>query len=152
MSNHLVARVGDERFAFALRRVREALDAPSLHHPPVRPDGMLGTMRHRGQTLAVWDGGRAFGIARRPALGAASATVDGTALVLDNAGEQVVLVVDDALDVMEIAPEVVREAPAGTDAAGMLEGVVRDAAGLVGVVRVDVLCARLAQWGAGREP
>lgn len=148
MSNHLVARVGDERFAFALGRVREALDAPEMHHPPGRPDGMLGTMRHRGQTLPVWDGARAFGIARRAAPGAAQ----GTALVLDDAERQVVLLVDDALDVMEIAPQAVRHAPTGTDAEGMLEGVVRDAAGLVGVVRVDVLFARLAQWGARREP
>jgi len=142
VTSHLLARVGDERFAFALDRVLEALDAPALHHPPQRPDGMRGTLRHRGQTLAVWDGAQAFGITRDGA--------EGTALVLDDAGRRVALLVDDAVDVVDIAPEAMRAAPAGTDGAGLLAGVARDAAGLVRVVRVDMLVSRLVSWGAGR--
>jgi len=143
MSAHLLARVGGERFAFALGLVIEAMDAPVLHDPPRRPDGMLGTMRHRGRTLPVWDGARAFGVARTAR--------DGTALVLDDAGRQLALLVDDAVDILEIAPDALRAAPAGSDAEGMLAGVVRDGDGLVGVVRVDVLVSRLVSWGGGRE-
>lgn len=143
MSTHLMARVGGERFAFSLRGVREALDAPPLHDPPRLPDGMVGTLHYRGQTLAVWDAGRAFGIRRDGG--------PGTALVLDDAGHQLALLVDDAVDLMEIAPEAVRAAPAGTDADGVLDGVVRDALGLVGVVRLDVLVGRLVTRGARRQ-
>ena len=97
MSAHLLARVGDERFAFALARVLEALDAPPLHDAPRRPEGMLGTLHHRGQTLPVWDSARAFGVPR----GAG----DGTALVLGEAGHHLALMVDDALDVVDIEPK-----------------------------------------------
>ncbi len=142
MSAHLLARVGHERFAFALGRVIEALDAPTLHHPPRRPDGMLGTMRHRGQTLPVWDGARAFGISRDAG--------EGTALVIGDDERHLALLVDDAVDIVEIASDALRTAPAGTDGEGMLAGVVRDDDGLVGVVRVDVLVSRLVSWGARR--
>jgi len=142
MSAHLLARVGDERFAFALDRVMEALDAPALHDPPWRPVGMLGTLRHRGQTLLVWDGGDAFGIRR-------SGTT-GTALVLDHAGRQLALLVDDAMDIVPVADGALRALPSMGDGENVLAGVVEDAHGLVNVVRVDVLVARLESRGARR--
>jgi chemotaxis signal transduction protein len=142
MTAHLLTRVGTERFALALGCVIEALDAPALHDPPRRPDGMLGTLRHRGQTLPVWDGARAFGIPRDAGAG--------TVLVLDDGGRHLAMVVDDALDVMDIVPASVRAAPVGSDGGGLLACIVRDADGLVGVVRVDALVSRLQAWGARR--
>jgi chemotaxis signal transduction protein len=141
VSAHLLARVGRERFAFALSRVLEAVDAPPVHDLPRRPEGMLGTMHHRGQTLPLWDGGSTFRIDR-----VASA---GTALVLNDWGRCVALLVDDAVDVVDIAGDAVRRAPAGSDVEGLLEGVVRDPEGLLSVVRVDVLVSRLVSQGAG---
>lgn len=143
MSAYLVARVGAERFAFTLGRVIEALDAPALHDPPWRPDGMLGTLRHRGHTLPVWDAGSALGIRR--------ADGAGTALVLENAGRQLALLVDDALDIVEVASAAIRDVPAGGDGEGLLTGVARDAQGLVGIVQVDALVSRLVARGARRE-
>ena len=142
MSPHLLVRVGKERFAFSLERVLEAVDAPALHEPPLRPDGMLGTLRHRGQTLPVWDGARTFGIPRDAGAG--------TALVLRDGERHLAVLVDDALDIVEVAPDALRAAPTGSDGGGLLAGVVRDAQGLVGVVRVDIMVARLTAWGAGR--
>ena len=142
MSQHLLLRVGDERFALALDRVVEALDTPPLHEPPRRPHGLMGTLRHRGRTLSVWDGARAFRTARREPVS--------TLLVLSDAGRHVALVVDDAEDVAEIASDALRAAPPGTDDEGLLEGVVRDANGLVSVVRTDVLVSRLIAWGGGK--
>lgn len=135
MSAHLLALVGAERFAFPLERVLEARDAPTLHDMPRRPDGMRGTLRHRGQTVPVWDAVAAFGVPRTRA--------EGTALVFRDGGRGVALLVDDALDIVQIADDALRAAPAGSDAEGLLAGVVRDDVGLLSVVRVDVLVSRL---------
>jgi chemotaxis signal transduction protein len=143
VSAYLLARVGAERFAFALERVIEALDAPMMHDTPWRPDGLLGTLRHRGQTLPVWDAGNAFGIRRDDALG--------TALVLDDAGRRVALLVDDAVDIMHSGDDAMRPIPPTGAGEALLVGVLRDAHGLVGVVEMDVLMARLGALGAGRE-
>ena len=140
MNAHLLARVGDERFAFALERVLEAVDAPTVHDLPNRPTGMLGTVRHRGQTVPLWDAGSAFGIARARGVG--------TALLFRDAGRAVALLVDDAVDIVQVPEDALRLAPAGSDGGGLLAGVVRDAAGLMSVVRVDVLVSRLLSRGA----
>jgi len=139
MSAHLVARVGTERFAFALGLVVEALDAPSLHDLPRRPAGMLGTLRHRGRTLPVWDAERAFGVGR--------AGGQGTALVFHDGARGVALLVDDAEDILQIADDAVRVAPAGADGDGLLCGVYKNHGTLVNVVRVNVLVARLVSQG-----
>lgn len=142
MSAHLLARVGGERFAFALARVLEAVDEPVVHDLPRRPPGMLGTLRHRGQTVPVWDAGIAFGIERVRAAG--------TALVFRDGDRGVALLVDDAVDIVQIRGDALRAAPAGSDGEGLLAGVVRDADGLLSVVRVDVLVSRLVSRGARR--
>jgi chemotaxis signal transduction protein len=61
----------------------------------------------------------------------------------------VALLVDDAEGIVQIAEEALRRAPTGSDGSGMLEGVARDAAGLMNVVRVDALVERLLAKGAG---
>jgi len=141
VSAHLLARVGNERFAFALARVLEAVDAPTVHDLPNRPVGMLGMVRHRGQTVPLWDAGSAFGIAR--------ARGEGTALLFRDAGRGVALLVDDAVDIVQLSGDALRMAPAGSDGEGLLAGVVRDSEGLMSVVRVDVLVSRLVSRGAG---
>lgn len=142
MSAHLLARVGDERFAFALEHVIEAVDAPTVHDLPQRPAGMLGMLRHRGLTVPLWDAGSAFGVRRLEAAG--------TALVFREAGCGVALLVDDAVDIVQISDDALRTAPAGSDGAGLLAGVVRDPEGLMSVVRVDVLVSRLVLPGTRR--
>lgn len=136
MSAYLVARVGAERFAFALARVVEALDAPVLFDTPHRPAGMLGTLRHRDRTLPVWDAASMFGVARDRA--------EGTALVFLDGARGVALLVDDAEDIVDVDETALRAAPPGTDRHGVLSGVALERGGLVNVVRVDALMARLA--------
>jgi len=58
--------------------------------------------------------------------------------------------VDDAVDIVQILGDELRAAPAGSDGEGLLAGVVRDADGLMSVVRVDVLVSRLVSQGARR--
>lgn len=142
MSAHLLARVGDERFAFTLGRVLEAVDEPTVHDTPRRPAGMLGMLRHRGQTVPVWDAGSVFGIERAGAAG--------TALVFRDGDRGVAVLVDDAVGIVQIRGDALRAAPAGSDGEGLLAGVVRDADGLMSVVRVDVLVSRLVSRGARR--
>jgi chemotaxis signal transduction protein len=62
----------------------------------------------------------------------------------------VALLVDDAVDIVQIRADALRAAPAGSDGEGLLAGVVRDADGLLSVVRVDVLVSRLVSRGARR--
>ncbi|MHB1311098.1 MAG: chemotaxis protein CheW [Gemmatimonadaceae bacterium] len=139
MSAHLLTRVGTERFAFPLEQVVEALDAPGLHDLPRRPAGMLGTLRHRGRTLPVWDAESTFGVGRDGGLG--------TALVFQDGARGVALLVDDAEDILQIDDGAVRDAPAGADGGGLLSGVYQNQGTLVNVVRVNVLVARLVSQG-----
>jgi chemotaxis signal transduction protein len=139
MSAHLLTRVGTERFAFALEHVVEALDAPALHDLPRSPAGLLGTLRHRGRTVPVWDAERAFGVGRDGG--------QGTALVFHDGTRGVALLVDDAEDILQIAVDAVRAAPAGADGDGLLAGVYKNQGTLVNVVRVNVLVARLVSQG-----
>jgi len=139
MSAHLMARVGSERFAFAIGLVVEALDAPTVHDLPNRPAGLLGTVHHRGHTLPVWDAHRALGVRRDGD--------HGTALVFRDGTRGVAVLVDDAEDIVQIGAEAMRSVPAGADGDGLLAGVYNDRGRLVNVVRVNVLVARLMSPG-----
>ncbi len=143
MSAHVLARVGSERFAFALALVTEALDAPTVHELPRRPAGLLGTIRHRGRTLPLWDAGSAFGVRR--------GQETGTALVFRDGARGVALLVDDAEDIVQVGEGTVRGVPAAADAHGMLAGVFTIDGVLVNVVRVNVLVARLMAQGERSE-
>jgi chemotaxis signal transduction protein len=144
---HIVACVGDERFAFPVADVEEAVDAPRIEWVPVAPDGMLGQLAHRGRMVGAWDAARIFRLAR-PAGG-------GAALVLRDGPHRMALVVDDVLDVVRIGEATLREAPAGADPDGVLSGVcLRTDRGqrggddaLLSVVRVDALAALVSQRG-----
>jgi chemotaxis signal transduction protein len=142
---YVVARVGDERFAFPVGQVEEAVDAPEIELVPAMPEGMLGQLAHRGRRLVAWHAGWAFrlGIAD----GAAPTRV---ALVLRDGPRRVALVVDDVLAMARIDPADLLAVPEGADVDGVLGGVCLLAErgdALVNVVRVDVLAAILAPQG-----
>jgi chemotaxis signal transduction protein len=133
---HIVVRVGDERFAFPVSHVEEALDAPVIEWVPVAPAGMLGQVPHRGRMVGAWDAGWAFRLARPAGAGAA--------LVLRDGPRRVALVVDDVTEMARIEPADVRPVPSGADLDGVLAGVCFSSQGgsaLVNVVRVDALAA-----------
>ncbi|MBI3567310.1 MAG: chemotaxis protein CheW [Gemmatimonadetes bacterium] len=136
---HVIARVGSERFAFAVADVEEAIDRPALEWVPAAPPGLAGQMRHRDRTLTAFDAGWAFGVARD---GTAS-----TALVLRVGDRRAVLVVDDVDDLTALDVTTLRPAPAGSDADGVLAGVcvgARHDGQLVNLVRVATLLEKAA--------
>ncbi|MCX5767022.1 MAG: chemotaxis protein CheW [Gemmatimonadetes bacterium] len=143
---HVVARVGDERFAFAVADVEEVIDAPSLEWVPSAPLGVAGQLRHRERTLSAFDGAWAFGLA--------VGRVGGTALVLRAGDARTVLMVDDVDDLAVLDVRTLRPVPAGADAEGVLAGVcigARADGGLVNLVRVDALLSRTAGIAPPRE-
>lgn len=143
---HVIARVGTEHFAFAVRDVEEAIDAPSLEWVPAAPEGLAGQLRHREHTLSAFDAGWAFGVRRD-----ARAT---TALVLRAGDRRAALVVDDVDDLATLDLATLRPAPPGTDADGILAGVcvgVRNDGQLINLVRVGALLDRAAATGAATQ-
>jgi chemotaxis signal transduction protein len=139
---HIVVRLGDERFAFPVSHVEEALDAPSVEWVPVAPQGMLGQLTHRGRMIGAWDAGWAFRL-EKPARG-------GAALVLRDGPSRVALVVDDVVEMARIEPADVHDVPGGADLDGVLRGITFSRHGanpLVNIVRVDALTAMVSSGG-----
>ena len=139
---HVVARLGDERFAFRVADVEEVVDAPALIAVPNAPKGLAGQFVHRDRTVSAFDGSWTFGVAR--------ASETGTALVLRVDDDRMAIVVDDVEDLTSLDPDGVRAAPAGTDPGGLLRGVClpraggASAASLIGVVNTVAVVARVS--------
>jgi len=138
---HVVARVGDERFAFRVVDVEEVVDAPALIAVPNAPVGLSGQFSHRDRTVSAYDAAWAFGVAR--------AGGPGTALVLRVAGDRTALIVDDVDDLTSLDANAVRPVPTGSDPSGLLRGVClppsgMNDAGLIGVVNAVALVARVS--------
>jgi len=51
----VIVRVGEERYAFPIRQVREVVSTPSLTFVPRSPRHVAGVMNLRGQVLPVVD-------------------------------------------------------------------------------------------------
>ncbi|MDA1081988.1 MAG: chemotaxis protein CheW, partial [Gemmatimonadetes bacterium] len=150
---HVVARVGDERFAFSVADVEEVIDAPVFIAVPNALPGMAGQFAHRGRTVSAFDAGWAFGVERAAngvAYGVAYGAGTDTALILRVAGDCAALIVDDVEDLALLDPEAVRNTPAGADPAGLLRGVClprsggSSADGLIGVVNATAVVARVS--------
>lgn len=66
----LLARVGAERFAFPLRDLLEAVDAPVVTPVALAPVGVAGQCQHRDRLLVVLDAGSLVGVPRAGGAGA----------------------------------------------------------------------------------
>jgi purine-binding chemotaxis protein CheW len=92
----VIVRVGEERYAFPIRQVREVVGAPSLTFVPRCPHHVAGVMNLRGQVLPVVDLRRRLGL--RGGEGGERKVV-----VADWSGEAVGLLVDEVEAVGEVA-------------------------------------------------
>ncbi len=127
----VIARLGDERLAFDLGSVTEVLDAPVVTRLPLTPSGIAGQIAYRGGYLPVLDPAVVLGV---PRVGGA-----GAALVLSAAA--VALWVDDAEDVWEVTGTATRSVPAGSDALGVLRGLLMRDGQVVSHVDAGALAA-----------
>lgn len=145
MTRALVARVGDEHFAFPIAAVREAVDAPRLLPVPLAPTGMLGQCDHRGGLLPVLSAKALLGASRTTEVEA------GTLLVMADVDVPYGLLVDDLSDMVAVDGMVRRALPPGADRTGMLKGLLVLDDWLAGVVDLDALHAAAARMLASME-
>ena len=136
---HLVVRVGAERFALPLADVAEALDAPRVRAVAAVDAGCIGYVARRGRQVAVRDAAAAFGVA--------VSLPPAAAIVL--AGAECAVAVDEVLDAVALPPERVREVRGLRDPLRAVAGVARDDAGLVVVLHVAAV--RLAAGASAGE-
>ena len=135
---HLLVRVGPERFALPLADVAEAIDAPVVRTVAGTDAGCLGFVAWRGRPLAVRDAGEAFGhAARRP---------PGAVIVL--AGGACAVAVDEVLDAAALPPERVRPVRGLHDPLRAVAGVAHDADGIVAVLHASAVRVAAAASGA----
>ena len=139
----VIARLGEERVAFDLASVTEVLDAPVVRPLPLTPRGLAGQIPYRGGYLPVLDPAVVLGV---PRVGGA-----GAALVLASA--PVALWVDDAEDVRDVAGVNMQDVPSGSDAVGILRGLLMHDGHVVSYVDAGALAAAaLATLRRGSEP
>jgi purine-binding chemotaxis protein CheW len=131
MRRALIARVGEEHYAFPLTAVLEAVDAPQVTPLPLMPDGVAGQCEHRGRMVPVLD--------PRAVLDAARGDGPGTLLVMQE-GELVFgLWVDDLSDMVVVDALARRALPNGADRMGALAGLLAVDGLLAGVVNLGAL-------------
>jgi len=131
LSDTLMFRVGDERFAVDLAAVEEAIELPSVHHLPEMPDHLLGVFELRERLVPIYSPERVL----RVALGRDAAAV----LVLRSRDKRLGLAVDDVDDVLTIDGAAVRRAPIPDNDDNVLLGVIRRGADLLALIDAESL-------------
>lgn len=131
----LVFQLGAERFALPLGAVDEVVEMPEIQALPDASDTVLGIAALRGELVSIFD--------PRPLLRAGDGNY-GATLLFSNGKRRVGMAIDDVFDPILIEADAVRSAP-GMDASdGLLQGVVRRGAELIGVLDVDALLRALS--------
>ncbi|HMN08613.1 MAG TPA: chemotaxis protein CheW [Gemmatimonadaceae bacterium] len=140
MAELLAFRVGAERYAFDVRALDEALDAPPIDRVAAHETSILaGLLRLSGVTIPVFDAGRLLG---------AGASQGGQVLVLRGASRRMALLVDDVHDVVALDLGGVRPPPfeASDD---LLLGVVWDGASLTSILDARAIVSACQQRPTG---
>lgn len=126
--DHLVVRVGAERFAVPLAAIEEALEEPTALVLPGAPSHCLGVLRWRGRRIALHDAAPVFGIA---------AAAPPPVALLFGGDEPVAVAVDELVDVITIVPGEVRPWSARGDVHRVIPGVAMIDGGIVALVRPE---------------
>jgi purine-binding chemotaxis protein CheW len=132
----LVARIGGELFALPVHGVEEILEVEELRPLPEGDVSLLGLCPVRGRLLPVYDAQAHLGGIRR------SATA--LALVLHSAGRRVGIAVDDAEEVIGVAPSSIRRAPARDVDERLIRGVFLHEGRLLTLLDIEALALRYA--------
>ncbi len=131
LSDTLVFRIGEERFAIDLAAVEEAIELPSVHHLPEMPDHLLGVFELRQRLVPIYSPERVL----RVALGRDASAV----LVLRASEKRLGLAVDDVDDVLTIDGAAVRRAPIPDNDDNVLLGVIRRGVDLLALIDAESL-------------
>ena len=131
LSDTLVFRIGEERFAIDLAAVEEAIELPSVHHLPEMPDHLLGVFELRQRLVPIYSPERVL----RVALGRDASAV----LVLRASEKRLGLAVDDVEDVLTIDGAAVRRAPIPDNDDNVLLGVIRRGVDLLALIDAESL-------------
>ncbi|MCC6928545.1 MAG: chemotaxis protein CheW [Gemmatimonadaceae bacterium] len=105
----LAFRLGDERFAFDVRALDEAVDQPHVEMTPVNGAAILvGLMRHADRSIPVFDTARVLGV-RRDTLAAVDAPSQ--VLVMRSGARRIALLVDAIDDVVTLELTTIQPPP-----------------------------------------
>ena len=126
----LVFQLGVERFAVALARVDEVIDAPAVLPLPGAPRTVRGIAATHGGMMTVYD--------VRPLLEVGEGT-DAAALVFARDGRRVALGIDDVFDSILVGEGELRAAPHAGATEGVVVGVIRRDNELIAVLDADAL-------------
>lgn len=133
----LLARIGVERFAFALAELIEAVDAPEVEPVALAAAGLAGQCAHRGRLLPVFDGGQLLGVER--------STGDGALLVLEGPTGRFGILVDDVEDMVFAPRKAWRVLPgASGSGASNLRALLALEDGIAALVDVEAVHATVA--------
>jgi purine-binding chemotaxis protein CheW len=133
-SRMLVFRLGSERFALPLAAVDEVIEIPPVQPLPDSSNLILGVATLRGELVSIID--------PRALLHAGDGDY-GMILLFTTGNRRVGMAIDDVFDPILVEAGDVRAAP-GMDASdGLLQGVVRRDAHLIGILDGDALLRSL---------
>jgi purine-binding chemotaxis protein CheW len=128
----LIFRLGGELFAIDLAAVDEAAELDALHRVPEMPDGVLGVFNLRGRLVPAHSPALLLGIAQAG---------DPRVVLVTTAGDRRVgLAVSDIEDVAQLDVAAVRRPPV-PDGGGILLGVAKHGAELIGIIDAGALVA-----------
>jgi chemotaxis signal transduction protein len=130
-SLHVLARVADERYAFAVEAVREVAESFAVTPVPGAPATLLGVHSLRGEILPVLDLAAILGVGRG---------AGGWLVVAEQGGLRAGLAVDAVEDVAELGTALAAEAEP-------LAGSVLMDGELVAVVDVGAVLSKAARGG-----
>lgn len=146
-ADHLLFRLGQERFAAPLASVEEALDLPAsaLQTVPGGPPALRGVFALRGALVPLYTPHLELGT---------PPTAHATVLVLRPGadGARAALAVDDVDDVLTVGDAELRANPGASSAKHVVRGVVQRGTTIIAVVDLNALVAACRGATGGDSP
>jgi purine-binding chemotaxis protein CheW len=102
---YLAFRLGDETYGLEILKVREVITMMDITHVPRTPAFIKGVINLRGRVIAVTDLRTKFGM---PAV---AATAERCIVVVNVAGLEMGLIVDNVSEVLDVAADAIEDTP-----------------------------------------
>ncbi len=128
----VVFQLGSEEYAVAIAQVKEIIRYGGATRLPNTPEHMEGIINLRGKVIPVVDLAKRFGLAR-------TRTNDAQALIVDAAGREVGMVVDEVSEVLRLEDTAIEQAQTVSHAAEFLRGIGKVGERLLIILDLDKL-------------